>query len=51
MCYIDNDIDYDDSELPIAEWNENIAMGFLKKAYDVSKEDEEYILNNNIKTE
>lgn len=41
---------YDDY-LPIAEWNENIAMDFLKKAYDVSKEDEEYILNNNIKTE
>lgn len=29
--------------LPLADNNEEIAMGFMKKAYTISKEDEEYI--------
>lgn len=37
--------------LPTAEGNTEVAMKFLKQAYDVSKEDEQYILNNPIKTE
>lgn len=37
--------------LPLAGGDKIVAMNFLKKAYDISKEDEEYILNNNIKTE
>lgn len=37
--------------LPLTENNKEMAMKFLKKAYSVSKEDEQYILNNPIKTE
>lgn len=37
--------------LPLADNNSEIAMNFLKKAYTVSEEDEQYILNNSIKTE
>lgn len=37
--------------LPLADNNSEIAMNFLKKAYTVSEEDEQYILNNPIKTE
>jgi len=33
--------------LPIAEGNEQIAMDFLKKAYTVSGEDEQYVIKNN----
>ena len=32
--------------LPIAENNEEMAMKFLKKAYDVSEDDEKYILSH-----
>lgn len=34
---------YVEEYLPLAEGNEAIAMGFLKKAYKVSEEDEQYI--------
>ena len=35
---------YVDEYLPLAEGNETMAMGFLKKAYTVSDEDEQYIM-------
>jgi hypothetical protein len=34
---------YVDEYLPLAEGNETMAMNFLKKAYKVSEEDEQYI--------
>lgn len=34
---------YVDEYLPLAEGNETMAMNFLKKAYTVSEEDEQYI--------
>ncbi len=37
--------------LPLTDENKTMAMSFLKKAYTVSEEDEQYILNNPIKTE
>lgn len=37
--------------LPLAEGDKTTAMNFFKKAYTVSEEDEQYILNNSIKTE
>lgn len=41
---------FQDTYLPLADNNSEIAMNFLKKAYTVSEEDEQYILNNS-KTE
>lgn len=42
---------FQNTYLKLAEGNQEIAMNFLKKAYSVSEKDEQYILNNPIKTE
>lgn len=42
---------FQNTYLKLAEGNQEIALNFLKKAYIVSEEDEQYILNNPIKTE